>query len=326
MSETWLVAEAEDQAGRLDRFLALLIPDLSRTQIQRLIAAGLVRVNGRQARSGYAVQPGDRVEWRPVAPPQETPPPEAEAIPLEILYQDEHLLVVNKPRGLVVHPAPGHPAHTLVNALLALAPDAPGPQERPGIVHRLDADTTGLMVAALEQRCYRSLQRQIAARSVERRYRALVLGTPRFDTAHIDAPIGRDPGQRRRMAVLQAGEGRGAITDVAVMERFTGSSELQARLHTGRTHQIRVHLAYVGLPVLGDPVYGPSPRALRFLSRQAQEALEAIGGQALHAYHLAFDHPATGNRMEFEAPPPEDYCRLRAALAGEVRGSASSMA
>lgn len=301
---------------RLDRALQPHLPHLSRTQLQRLISAGDVLVNRRPARSGQKVEPGDEIAWRepvPVVESNDRP----ESIPLDIVYRDDGLLVVNKPRGLVVHPGPGHPSRTLVNAVLALAPDLPGPPDRPGIVHRLDAGTTGLMVVALCPQVLRALQRLIAAREMERHYRVIVLGTPRFEEAVVDAPLGRNPYRRKQMTVLPEGQGRTARTDLAVLERFPGAALLEATLHTGRTHQIRAHCSYIGLPVLGDPTYGPRGlTAESSLRGDVRQALHAMGGQALHAGRLAFRHPTTGELMNFQAEPPADFQALLHALRG----------
>jgi 23S rRNA pseudouridine1911/1915/1917 synthase len=312
------------QAGeRLDRALQERLPDLSRAAVQRLIETGRVRVNGREARSGYRLRAGEVVEWE-LSPPE--PPPDRlrpEAIPLDVRYEDEDLLVINKPKGLVVHPSPGHASGTLVNAVLAHAGEeltGIGGVERPGIVHRLDRDTSGLMVVAKSERAYHSLQGQIAARTAERRYVALARGSPRFERATVDAPIGRHLTDRKKMGVISPGSShthREAQTALRVLERFPGLTLLEARLRTGRTHQIRVHCAYIRLPVVGDAMYGPG-RAERsgsgLLAPEVRLALEGLEGQALHAYRLGFSHPHTGARLQFLAPPPPDFQRLLDAL------------
>jgi 23S rRNA pseudouridine1911/1915/1917 synthase len=219
--------------------------------------------------------------------------------------------VINKPKGLVVHPAPGHATGTLVNAVLAHAGDelsGIGGEERPGIVHRLDRDTSGLILVAKTDLAHESLQQQIAARTAERRYLAVVRGSPKFERAEVDAHIGRHPTDRRRMAVLPSTTHpppRPALTELRVLERFPGFALLEARLQTGRTHQIRVHCAYIRHPVVGDPLYGPSLKDPH-ITLPVRRAIEALEGQALHAYALAFDHPRTGQRLTFTVPPPPD--------------------
>ena len=315
---------AEQAGERLDRVLQEALPHLSRTAVQRLIEEGHARVGGRTARAGYKVRRGEVVEW--TLPEVEAAPDtlEAEAIPLDVVFEDEDLLVINKPRGLVVHPAPGHRSGTLVNAVLAHAGDeltGIGGVERPGIVHRLDRDTTGLMVVAKTERGYASLQNQIAERSAERRYLAVVRGSPPFERASVDAPIGRHPTDRKKMTVFRPGSShthREARTDLRVLERFSGFALLEARLHTGRTHQIRVHCAYIHMPVVGDETYGSRGVGRDpHLHPQARAAAHALEGQALHAYRLAFDHPVTGERLRFAVPPPEDFQRLLDALGSQ---------
>lgn len=315
----WVVSE---QGGeRLDRALQSTLTDLSRTAIQRLIEDGHVRVNGKTVGSGHKLRSGERVSW---TIPSAEPAPDhlqPEAIPLNVVYEDADLLVIDKPKGLVVHPAPGHQSGTLVNAVLAHAGDdlsGIGGVERPGIVHRLDKDTSGLMVVAKSERAYQSLQAQIQSRTAERRYVALVRGGPRFERASVDAPIGRHPTDRKKMAVIPPGSNhthREARTDLRVLERFPGFTLLEARLQTGRTHQIRVHCAYIHLPVVGDETYGrgklerssPVPKVLR-------DAVEQLDGQALHAYRLSFDHPVTGERLQFLSPTSPDLQRVLEAL------------
>lgn len=256
-------------------------------------------MDGRLARAAQRLRGRRRI--RVDLPPVSADAPVAEEhIPVRVVYQDAHLIVVDKPRGLVVHPAPGHPAGTLVNALLARCPDIRGigGTQRPGLVHRLDRDTTGLLVVARDEPTLAALAGQIARREVSRRYLALVHGSPP-DTFVVDAPVGRDPLHRKRMAVRPE-SGRPARTRVEVRRRFAAQTLVEATLETGRTHQIRVHLAFAGFPVVADPVYG----------RRGSERL-GLSGQALHAYRLAFAHPASGEPMVFEAPPPAD---LAAAL------------
>jgi 23S rRNA pseudouridine1911/1915/1917 synthase len=310
-----VVLQAEP-AARLDTWLAGRAEvGLSRSQVQRLVAAGAVRVDGQAAkRPGQRLRGGETVEV--AVPPPAPAEAEPEDIPLDIVYEDEHLLVINKPRGLVVHPAPGNPRGTLVNALLhhcrgQLA--GVGGRLRPGIVHRLDKDTTGLLVVAKTDAAALGLQRQIAERRVKRQYLALVHGCPpeRFD---VDAPIGRDPRHRKRMAVIPPGapgRARPALTHFRRLEVFPRHALLEATLETGRTHQVRVHLAYAGYPVVGDPVYG-------LVKRDREEGL-GLQGQALHAARLEFVHPVTEKCVVLESPLPEDMaaaCQMLATARG----------
>jgi 23S rRNA pseudouridine1911/1915/1917 synthase len=281
---------------RLDAYLAGLDElGLSRSHVKKLVEQGLVTVGGRPAaKAGHALKPGDDVEVTVPDPgPVDLAP---EPIPLDVLYEDEDLVVVNKPRDLVVHPAAGHWSGTLVNALLEHVDDLEGVggELRPGIVHRLDKDTTGVLVVAKNDRAHQSLSEQIRERTAKREYWALVHGAPGADAGRIEAPIGRHRHDRKRMAVIP-GAGRDAITHFRVLERLRGYSLLACRLETGRTHQIRVHLAYIGHPVVGDPTYGTRRQHLEMTA------------QALHARTLGFHHPATGTWMEFEAPLPNDF-------------------
>jgi 23S rRNA pseudouridine1911/1915/1917 synthase len=306
---------AEAEAGeRLDVALQKYLPDLSRSALQRLISAGQVRVEGRSAKAGQRLFRGELVEWEaPHRSPSPSAPsaPKPEPIPLQVIYEDVHLLVIDKPSGLVVHPAPGHSTGTLVNAVLAHAGDEmeSGESDRPGIVHRLDKDTSGLMVVAKTESAHRALQAQIQARTAERRYLALVLGSVRFEHAEVDAPIGRHPTDRKRMGVIRPGSRhthRSAQTELRVLERLDGVTLLEARLLTGRTHQIRVHCAYIHYPVLGDPLYGPR-RPEKVLGPETAAAVQLLEGQALHAYRLSFEHPVRGGRLQFLAPPSPDF-------------------
>lgn len=312
-----LTVDAQQVGERLDRVIQTALPELSRTAVQRMIADGLVRVDGKPGKAGQKLRRGEVVEWE--APPAEAAPDThaPEAIPLDVVYEDDDLLVIDKPKGLVVHPAPGHATGTLVNAVLAHAGEdltGIGGVERPGIVHRLDQDTSGLMVVAKTERAYHSLQAQIQERTAERRYLALVRGSARFERASVDAPIGRHPTDRKRMAVLPRGSAhthREARTDLRVLDRLAGFTFLEARLQTGRTHQIRVHCAYIRLPVVGDQTYGPKqPERDPHLSAEVKAAIRNLKGQALHAYRLSFDHPVTGERMQFLRPPSADLQAL----------------
>jgi 23S rRNA pseudouridine1911/1915/1917 synthase len=304
---------------RLDRWLNARLPDLSRTRVQALVEAGLVRVAGRPAKASRRLKLGERVEAEvPPPPPEELVP---EAVDLRVIFEDDHVLVVDKPAGMVTHPGAGRDTGTLAAAALAHAPGIAGVggPRRPGIVHRLDKGTSGLIVLAKTQAAYDALTAQLARRTVSRRYLCLVHGRIQRDAGSIDAPIGRDPRSRVRMAVVTGGKGRRSITRFRVLERWPGVSYVECRLETGRTHQIRVHLASLGHPLLGDDTYGrrraagaavPVPRAL----------LEELGGVALHAAGLAFDHPASGEPVAFEAPLPRRITRLLDALRGGAAG------
>lgn len=276
---------------RLDVYLSQERKDLSRSYIQRLIREGYVRVNSNPARASLKLKPGDRVEL--TLPPPPPSPLSPEAMPLSILYEDDDLMVIDKPPGIAVHPAPGHPGHTLVNALLAYNPSLPGEGLRPGIVHRLDKDTSGLMVVAKKSAAQRDLQTQLKARSVVKKYLVLVQGRPSAPQGTIEAPIGRDPHHRQRMAVVVGG--REASTSYRVVDSRDNYSLLEVTTHTGRTHQIRVHLSAIGLPVVGDAVYG---KKVPFLSRQF-----------LHACYLGFKLPSTGLFVEFRSALPPDLER-----------------
>ncbi len=279
---------------RLDHYLAEIQADFSRSRVQKLIQEGRVSVNGAAAKPKYRVQTGDVVELAvPPAAPLDLP---AQSIPLNIVYEDAGLIVVDKPVGMVVHPAPGHAEGTLVNALLHHCGDLKGigGVERPGIVHRLDKDTSGLVLAAKTEAVHRSLTEQFKDRSVEKVYLALVRGVVGPDRGVIDAPIGRHPVQRKKMAVREGG--REAVTRYAVIARGEGCSYVRLHPKTGRTHQIRVHLASLGHPILGDKLYG---------GKTASPSLK-LSRQALHAHRLTILNPSTQNRQEFESPLPED--------------------
>jgi 23S rRNA pseudouridine1911/1915/1917 synthase len=299
---TSYTVDAAAAGTRLDRYLALVRADLSRTRAQALIARGLVRVGGKVARASLALEAGQRVEVTPEGPAPAAPPLRAEAIAVPVIYEDDHLLVIDKPAGMVVHPAPGHPSGTLVNALLGRLAPAADPQaaHRPGIVHRLDKDTSGLMVVARSAAAHANLAAQMKAHGTIKRYLALVEGHMPVAEGVIEAPIGRDPRQRQRMALVSVpGGGREARTRFRVLGEARGRSLLELQLETGRTHQIRVHLASVGHPVVGDATYGrpQAPRPPR---------------QFLHAAHLEFAHPITGEWLSFDAPLPPDLARFKA--------------
>jgi 23S rRNA pseudouridine1911/1915/1917 synthase len=295
----------EHRGQRLDVALAGLA-GISRAQARRWIDAGRVELNGLPCRPSRRVEVGDEIEALP--PESAAALPEAQALPLRVLYEDEDVIVVDKAAGMVVHPAPGHPSGTLVNALLHHCRDLAGVGGvlRPGIVHRLDQGTSGVMVAAKRDAAHQGLAEQFHDHSILRIYHAFARGLPRADEGRVDRPIGRHPRDRKRMSV-RSRSGRPARTAWRALARFprSGVTELEVRPETGRTHQIRVHLASVGMPLVGDPLYGRGGRARRSLG---------LDRPALHAEVLGFRHPRTGERMRFEADLPEDLVALRARL------------
>ncbi|HOE65026.1 MAG TPA: RluA family pseudouridine synthase [Candidatus Hydrogenedentes bacterium] len=302
------IAGEEDAGLRLDVFLADAIEDASRSFVQKVIKDGRVRVNGQPAtRPSRIVMADDQVEADLPPPPSIDLKPEN--IPLDVLFEDAEVLVVNKPSGLVVHPAPGHPGGTLINAVLHHCRDfqrAGEDPQRPGIVHRLDRDTSGVMVVAKTLRAFLSLAQQAHDHAFDRRYRALVRGVFKEPNGRINATVGRSLADRKKMAVTGL-HGKEAITHYESLERFGVASVMGLVLETGRTHQIRVHLRYAGHPVLGDPVYGVTDFSGWQIPPDVREALENLNGQALHAEHLGFEHPATGERLRFTTPLPEDF-------------------
>jgi 23S rRNA pseudouridine1911/1915/1917 synthase len=305
----------EDEGSRLDAWLTRRLPAHSRSRFQALIAEHRVLVDGASARASARLRAGQRVS---VAIPEATPAvPQPEDIPLRIVHEDGHLLVVDKPAGLAVHPGAGRPGGTLVNALLHRVRDLSGigGVVRPGIVHRLDRGTSGLLVVAKDDATHRALARQFAGRTVEKEYLALVLGVPERREAEITAPIGRDRARRKTMSV-RAPRAREARTRFTVAERFDGAALLRVRIFTGRTHQIRVHLASIGHPVAGDVAYGGRRPASAARTAAHRAALASAARPALHAARLGFEHPATGARMTFESPLPEDIESLIARLRG----------
>jgi 23S rRNA pseudouridine1911/1915/1917 synthase len=320
-----VIVAGDEGFGRLDRVLAARVPELSRSRLKTLILAGNVSIGAAPVRDpAYHVAKGDTITIDvPEAAPAE---PEGEAIALELVHEDDDIIVINKPKGLVVHPAAGHETGTLVNALIAhcgASLSGIGGVRRPGIVHRLDKDTTGLMVAAKNDRAHKSLTEQFADHgrtgAMRRGYRAFAWGVLNRQRGTVDAPIDRHPHAREKMAVRQSG--REAITHWEVTETFAGrdgkpvASLLACQLETGRTHQIRVHLAHIGHPLLGDAVYGPHFKTkANALGRKAQAALAALGRQALHAYLLTIEHPRTGDILTWEAALPEDLLLLQTAL------------
>jgi 23S rRNA pseudouridine1911/1915/1917 synthase len=320
-----VVIAAEEAGERLDRVLAARIEDLSRSRLKALILDGEVAIGARTIRDpGHRVNSGDTISVE--VPPPEDPHPHGEDIPLAIVFEDDAVIVIDKPKALVVHPAAGHAAGTLVNALIAHCGDSLsgiGGVRRPGIVHRLDKDTTGLMVVAKTDRAHQKLTEQFADHGrtgpLQRGYLAFAWGLPDRPKGTIDAPIDRHPHAREKMAVRP--NGREAITHWQVLEAYNGTdrkpaaSLLACRLETGRTHQIRVHLAHKGHPLLGDDLYGPGFKTkAALLGPEARESLESLGRQALHAYLLGFEHPLSGEYLEFRSELPDDLARLHSAL------------
>lgn len=304
MTDEFSCVVDEAAAGkRIDAYLgALGGPFTSRSQVKRLIATGQVVVNGEVCtKASYQVVAGDRIEAE--IPQEDDRPPQPQQIPLSILYEDDHIIVVDKARGMVVHPAPGNKDHTLVNALLAHTGQLSdmGDADRPGIVHRLDKETSGLIVVAKTTAAHRHLAAQLKERTMGRTYLAFVHGNPKVDSGTIDAPIARHPIHRQRMAVVEGG--REAISHFRVIERYRQHALLEVDLETGRTHQIRVHLSYLGHPLIGDQRYRASKKKSLF-----------DGGQALHAWRLTLQHPHTNEMMTFTAPLPDDLESLRRRL------------
>ena len=321
-------AEPDDAGLRLDKLLAARLPSLSRARLQGLIRSGALRMGAAAVTDpGRKVKAGDRFALRiPEAEPAEPAP---EEIALAVVFEDDEVIVIDKPAGLTVHPAPGHPSGTLVNALIAhcgASLSGIGGVKRPGIVHRLDKDTTGLMVVAKTDRAHHALAEQFASHGgdgrLERGYRAIAWGVPARVRGAIDAPLGRSAANRTRMAVVPEAAGRRAVTHYEVLATYPRgaakpiASLLALTLETGRTHQVRVHMAHIGHPLLGDPAYGAGFKASGAkLSEPARQALSDLGRQALHAAVLAFEHPRTRKKLRFEAPLPADMSRLAAALA-----------
>jgi 23S rRNA pseudouridine1911/1915/1917 synthase len=285
---------------RVDRYISQEAPDLSRSLVQKLLDEGRITVAGQVPKASYKVQAGDEIIVR--VPPPESTAVLAEAIPLTIVYEDADIVVVDKPAGMVVHPAHGHLSGTLVNALLAHCPDLAGigGALRPGIVHRLDKDTSGLVIVAKNDAAHHNLQTQFQARLVHKTYLALVEGAPQAAHGVIDAPIGRDPQHRQRMAVVTGSSGRGreARTEYRIVERFPQHALIEAEPVTGRTHQIRIHLAFIGHPIVGDRVYGFRKQRL------------ALPRQFLHATRIAFTLPSSGQPVEFTSPLPDDLAAV----------------
>ncbi|AJO23472.1 RluA family pseudouridine synthase [Weizmannia coagulans] len=292
MDHTILEHEANE---RLDKMVSSIREEWSRSQVQQWIKDGDITVNGKKEKANYRLQTGDLVEIE--VPEPELPDIEPEDLHLDIYYEDADVLVVNKPKGMVVHPSNGHFTGTLVNGLMYHCKDLSGINGvlRPGIVHRIDKDTSGLLMVAKNDYAHEKLAAQLSEKTVTRKYFALVHGNIPHEAGTIDAPIGRDPADRQRMAVVD--NGKDAVTHFRVLERFDRFTFIECRLETGRTHQIRVHMKYIGHPLAGDPKYGPK-KTIDF------------GGQALHAGVLGFRHPRTGETLTFEAPLPDDFAHL----------------
>ena len=309
MTSSRLTVGRTAAGARLDRWLAELLPDLSRSRIQHLIAGQHVTVNGAATKASHRLHGGETIEIDvPPLPPDDLLP---EPIALTVLYEDEHVLVLDKPAGMVVHPGAGNATGTLAAAALAHAPAIAGVggPRRPGIVHRLDKDTSGVLVMAKTRAAYEALTAQLVERSVTRRYVAVVHGRVGLTAGVVDAPMGRDPNHRQRMAVRPAGKGKRAVTHYRVLERFPHFTYLELRLETGRTHQIRVHMTSLGHPVVGDRTYGRSHGKQPIASE----------GLALHAVTLAFLHPISQKRLEFTAAFPLRLERLLSQLRTMIR-------
>lgn len=300
MGEIFYLEAGEENAGeRIDAFLASKLHDVTRSWLQKLIEAGNVSVEGREKLAkNYKLRAGDRLTVE--LPEPETLDVLPENIPLDIVYEDKYLLVVNKPSGMVVHPAVGNHTGTLVNAVMFHCGDQLSSINgvvRPGIVHRIDKDTSGLLVIAKTDAAHRGLAEQFAVHSIKRAYRAVVYNNIKEDDGRVDAPIGRNPKDRLKMAVVSADKGRRAVTNYHVIERSGKFTYVECRLETGRTHQIRVHMAYIGHPLLGDPLYGP------------RKGMSGVTGQVLHAKELGFVHPITGEYMEFDSELPSEFVK-----------------
>ncbi len=290
----------EESNARIDKYLTEKIESLTRNHIQKLMQEGNVSVNGKVVKANYKLRVEDKITIQ--LPEPKVLSAKAEEIPLDIVFEDDSLLVVNKPQGMVVHPAHGNPEGTLVNALMAHCKGSLSQINgviRPGIVHRIDKDTSGLLLIAKDNETHLSLAEQIKKHSVNRRYMAITVGTIKEEEGTVDAPIGRDPKDRKKMAIVYQNS-KEAITHYKVVERFEGYTLIECKLETGRTHQIRVHMASLNKPILGDPVYG----------NKKNKGFPELEGQLLHACQIGFIHPKTGEYMEFSKEPPELFCKV----------------
>ena len=310
LDDNIITITAQESAERIDALLARCVPELTRSAAARLIEDGAVTVGGRTVRKNYRCAPGDEISLiMPEAADCELRPQD---IPIDVVYEDDDLLVVNKARGMVVHPAPGHPDGTLVNALMFRCGDSLsgiGGEKRPGIVHRIDKDTSGLLIVAKNDFAHLALSAQLADRSLSRVYEAVVRGGMREDSGTVNAPIGRHPTDRKKMAVLaeNAAGAKYAYTGWQVLERCGNFTYIACKLKTGRTHQIRVHMASTGHPLAGDAVYGP------------KNCIKSLNGQCLHAKELGFVHPRTGEWMQFDSPLPPYFTEFLTRLRKEHR-------
>ena len=298
---------AAESGTRIDAWLSANVPDLTRNAAQRLLTEGMVLVNGKPPKKNYKVSAGDTVTV--TIPDIAEVPLVPQNIPLDIVYEDEDVVVVNKPRGMVVHPAPGHPDCTLVNALMYHCGDSlsgVGGEKRPGIVHRIDKDTSGLLIVAKNDAAHLALSAQLSDRSLSRVYRAVVVGNLKQDSGTVDAPIGRHPNDRKKMAVTHQNS-RNAVTHWSVLERYRGYTHVRCKLETGRTHQIRVHMAHIGHPLLGDEVYG-----------HAKLPEKGLVGQCLHAKELQFIHPRTGESVHLDTELPAYFKEVLTRLGQEI--------
>lgn len=304
--------QPEDADLRLDVYLSEHLAETSRSALARLLKSGLIQVDGRSAKPSYRLNGGELIQGHLPEPTRLVAAPEA--IPLDILYEDGEIIVLNKPPGLVVHPAPGHHTGTIVNALLYHCADLSGAAGdiRPGIVHRLDKDTSGVLMVAKNEVSQRRLSEQFKARETQKYYRAIVIGCPKQNSGRCDAPIGRHPTDRKRMSI-HSRKGRDALTLWKVRRRWDGFSELEVEIKTGRTHQIRVHCAVLGHPVLGDEIYGPAIAAIQKKKHwPGPDPVKVYAHrQLLHARRLVCKHPVTRQEMRFTAPLPEDFSAIR---------------